>query len=154
MKPATDIIEKAKAAIRDAFTGVTLGGGVGLNETQALDDYASNEVHAACRAADEENDWVAITLEALNNHSGSPSFFDVEGMRFHLPAYLIAYLDDDYKHEFAQHLLASPEKFRLLTPAQRNAVELYLRAVRETENMAAYRYDIERALQEWAGYRA
>ncbi|MFS8057021.1 hypothetical protein QD357_30090 [Rhizobium sp. BR 317] len=149
MKPAADIIEKAEAAIRDAFACVALGGGVGLNEAQALDDYSSDEVRAACRADDEKNDWAAITIEALNNHSGSPSFFDAEGMRFHLPAYLIADLDDDYKHEFAHHLLGSSEKFCLLTPAQRNAVEFYLETIREKENMASYRYDIERALEEW-----
>lgn len=149
MKPAPDNIESVKAVVRDAFAGVALGDGVGLREAQALDDYASNEVRAAYRAGDEKNDWAAIKVEDLNRHSGSATFMDAEGMRFHLPAYMIADLDGDYKHELAPHLCGCPEKFSLLTPHQRDAVELYLRAVHQKANMPSYQYDIERALKEW-----
>lgn len=145
-----DLADRTKAAIRDAFAGVTLGDGIGLGEAQALDDYASNEVRAACRADDEKSDWTTIAVEVLNKHSGSPSFFDAEGMRFHLPAYLIADLDNVYEHEFAYHLYGPPEKFSLLTRRQRSAVELYLRAICERENTASYRFDVKRVLEEWA----
>ena len=150
IKPVYDLTQKAKAAIRDAFAGVTLGDGIGLGEAQALDDYASNEVRAACRADDEKSEWTAIPAEILNKHSSSPSFFDAEGMRFHLPAYLIADLDNVYEHEFVYHLYGPPEKFSLLTVLQRNAVELYLRAICERENTVSYQYDVKRALEEWA----
>ena len=119
MKAEPDIIANAKAAVREAFAGVTLGGGVGLSEAQALDDYANNEV----RAGDEKNDWAAIPVEDLNRHSGSPAFLDAEGMRFHLPAYMTADLDGDYRHEFAPYLCGCQEKFSLLTLLQRNAVK-------------------------------
>ena len=149
MRSPPDNIANAKAAVREAFAGVTLGGGVGLSEAQALEDYASNEVRAACRAGDEKSDWSAIPLKDLNRHSGSPSFLDAEGMRFHLPAYMIADLDGDYRHEFAPYLRGCQERFSLLTPLQRNAVEMYLRAISEKENPPSYQDDIERALGEW-----
>ncbi|MBW9074967.1 hypothetical protein JNB72_18345 [Agrobacterium deltaense] len=149
MRSPPDNIANAKAAVREAVAGVTLGGGVGLSEAQALDDYASNEVRAARRAGDEKSDWSAIPLKDLNRHSGSPAFLDAEGMRFHLPAYMIADLDGDYRHEFAPYLRGCPERFSLLTPLQRNAVEIYLRAVSEKENLPSYQDDIERALEEW-----
>ncbi|CUX08827.1 hypothetical protein G6L67_09225 [Agrobacterium tumefaciens] len=154
MRPEPDIIANAKAAVREAFAGVTLGGGVGLSEVQALDDYANNEVRAACRAGDEKNDWAAIPVEDLNRHSGSPAFLDAEGMRFHLPAYMTADLDGDYRHEFAPYSCGCQEKFSLLTLLQRNAVEAYLRAISETENLPPYQDDIERALEEWVDMRA
>ncbi|MBB3609376.1 DUF6714 family protein [Rhizobium sp. BK602] len=149
MKLAPDVIETVKAVVRDAFAGVTLGDGVGLHETQALDDYASNEVRAAYRADDEKNDWAAIKVEDLNKHSSSPAFMDADGMRFHLPAYMIADLDGDYRHEFAPYLCGCPGKFSLLTAHQRDAVTLYLHAVCQKENVPSYQYDIERALEEW-----
>ncbi|MGV1987098.1 DUF6714 family protein [Agrobacterium sp. 22-221-1] len=149
MQPEPDNIANAKAAVREAFAGVILGGGVGLSEAQALDDYASNEVRAACRADDEKSDWAAIPLKDLNRDSGSPTFLDAEGMRFHLPAYMIADLDGDYRHEFAPYLRGCHETFSLLTPLQRNAVEMYLRAISEKENLPSYQDDIERALEEW-----
>ncbi len=149
MRPEPDNIANAKAAVREAFAGVTLGGGVGLAEAQALDDDASNEVRAACRAGDEKSDWAAIPLRDLNRHSGSPAFLDAEGMRFHLPAYMVADLDGDYRHEFVPYLCGCQETFSLLTPLQRNAVEMYLRAISEKENLPSYQNDIERALEEW-----
>lgn len=133
----------------ERHSGVTLGGGVGLSEAQALDDYASNEVRAACRAGDEKSDWAAIPLKDLNRHSGSPAFLDAEGMRFHLPAYMIADLDGDYRHNSHPICADAGEKFSLLTPLQRNAVEMYLRAISEKENLPSYQDDIERALEEW-----
>lgn len=148
------MIANAKAAVRAAFGGVTLGGGIGLSEAQALDDYANDEVRATCRAGDEKNDWAAIPPRDLNRHSGSPAFLDAEGMRFHLPAYMIADLDGDYRHEFAPYLCGCQEKFSLLTPLQRTAVEVYLRAISERENVSSYQDDINRALEEWVGLRA
>jgi hypothetical protein len=46
--------------IEAAFAGVALGGGVGLQEAQGLDDYADAETRAAYRASDEEDDWHRI----------------------------------------------------------------------------------------------
>lgn len=62
---------------------------------------------------------------------------------------MIADLDGDYKHEFAPYLCGCQEKFSLLTPLQRNAVEMCLRAISEKENLSSYQDDIERALEKW-----
>ncbi|EKJ95330.1 hypothetical protein C241_13147 [Bradyrhizobium lupini HPC(L)] len=88
MRPAGEITATAKAAVNAAFAHVTLGGGVGLREAAAIDDYASHDVLAARRAEDEKDDWSAITVEDVDLHSASPAFFDAEAMRFHLPAYM------------------------------------------------------------------
>ena len=76
--------------IRKAFEGITLGSGVGLFQGQALDDHESDAVQADARAKDEKQDWTTIPTEHLNRCYSSLSFFDAEGMRFHLPAFIVA----------------------------------------------------------------
>src|SRR4051812_12445181 len=75
--------QQVARAIEAAFAGVALGGGVGLQEAQGLDDYADDETCAAYRANDEKDNWHRISTEALNRCHSSLSFFDAEGMRFH-----------------------------------------------------------------------
>ena len=79
--------------VRRAFQGVTLGKGVGLRQGQGLDDYADERTLASYRAQDEKHDWSAIPVADLDRCYSSLSFFDADGMRFHLPAYLIADLE-------------------------------------------------------------
>ena len=79
--------------IRDAFAGVTLGNGVGLREANGLDDYADSRTLAAYRSQDEKLDWSAISAADLDDCASSLGFFDADGMRFHLPAYLVADLE-------------------------------------------------------------
>ncbi|GDY22579.1 hypothetical protein LBMAG56_39260 [Verrucomicrobiota bacterium] len=115
--------------IEAAFSGVTLGGGVGLQEAQGLDDFADAETCAAYRASDEKNDWHRISAEALRRCNSSLSFFDAEGMRFHLPAYLVADLRGDYGFGMAFCLTQTSDYdryFRLLSDAQRRAVRAFL----------------------------
>ena len=115
--------------IESAFAGVTLGGGVGLQEAQGLDDYADAATCAAYRANDEKDDWHRIAAEALKHCNSSLSFFDAEGMRFHLPAYLLADLRDDYGFGMAFCLTQTSDYdryFRLLSEAQRRAVRAFL----------------------------
>src|SRR5688500_17196676 len=78
--------------IREAFAGVKLGNGIGLQEAQGIDDYADKETCARYRAGDEKEDWTRIPAEELSRCNSSLSFFDAEGMRFHLPAFLVAEL--------------------------------------------------------------
>ena len=79
--------------IRAAFHGATLGNGIGLLQGQALDDYRDEATQKAYRERDEEDDWERIPFQALNRCNTSLSFFDAEGMRFHLPAFMIAELN-------------------------------------------------------------
>ena len=85
--------ERVADLVRRAFYGVTLGNGVGLLHGQGLDYYADRQTLAQYRAKDEKLDWTRIGVTELNRCHSSLSFFDAEGMRFHLPAYLIADLE-------------------------------------------------------------
>lgn len=95
-------------AIESAFAGVTLGNGIGLQEAQGLDDYADEATCAAYRATDEKDDWHRLSTETLNRCSSSLSFFDPEGMRFHLPAFLLTEFHDDYYPRSARISTSSP----------------------------------------------
>lgn len=89
----TDAERRIADVVRSAFQGVTLGNGIGLWQGQGLDDYANSETLARYRAQDEKVDWSRIPASELDSCHSSLSFFDAEGMRFHLPAYLIADLE-------------------------------------------------------------
>lgn len=114
--------------VRSAFRGVTLGNGVGLRQGQGLDDYADERTLASYRAQDEKNDWSAIPVADLDRCYSSLSFFDAEGMRFHLPAYLVADLEDSLKTADVLFHLAYTDhgRFDTLSPAQREAVRQFL----------------------------
>ncbi|MCC9604860.1 DJ-1/PfpI family protein [Blastopirellula sp. JC732] len=124
--------EKAKeeliAFIRAAFAGVTLGDGVGLLQGQGLDDYASAEELAKIREQDEKLDWSRIPPDLLNCCESSLSFFDGAGMRFHLPAFLVADLEGTFHQDIQVRVIGgSAESFGLLTSLQREAVRRYLK---------------------------
>ncbi|WP_442483535.1 DUF6714 family protein [Aeoliella sp. SH292] len=116
--------------IREAFQGVVLGNGVGLFQGQAIDDYASEAEEQALRAKDEKLDWAKISFVDLNGCSSSLSFFDAEGMRFHLPAYLISDLEETGMHDITFDLFFEPydaqSRFNLLDTDQRLAVREFL----------------------------
>lgn len=143
---AESICEK----IRTAFAGVTLGNGVGLQQAQGLDDYEDDETCAKLRLEDEKEDWSRISSHRLNVCNSSLSFFDAEGMRFHLPAYLIADLSGEYSFGMAfclTHLSDYKEQqFSLLSAAQRGSVREYLRFIFEEPDYEFERHHIERAL--------
>jgi len=139
--------------IEQAFADVKLGSGVGLFQAQGIDDYADNSTCAKSRASDEKHDWRKITSTSLERCNSSLSFFDAEGMRFHLPAYLISSLRGEYSFGMA-HCLActyvtSPDKFRLLNTEQRRAVRLFLLHILNDREYKFDRHDIERSLNEY-----
>lgn len=122
--------EQVCQTIDAAFAGVALGIGFGLREAKGMDDYAGEEACAVYRANDEKEDWRHITADALNQCEISLSYFNPSGMRFHLPAYLIADLrgDLDFGMEFHLTRLSDNDirQFALLSSAQRAAVRAYL----------------------------
>ena len=85
--------------IQQAFSGVTLGNGIGLSEGNAMDDYAPAEERARCRKQDEQTHWHKIPVELLNQYYVALCYFDPEGMRFHLPAFLIADLQGQFRFD-------------------------------------------------------
>lgn len=121
---------KLCALIEAAFLGVTLGSGVGLFQAQGLDDYADEVTCAAYREKDEKDDWRRISAEDLNCCHSSLSFFDAEGMRFHLPAFLILDLQGGDRmgmtFPLAHAAVVDQTKFSLLSPEQRLSVRSYL----------------------------
>jgi hypothetical protein len=140
--------------IEAAFAGVTLGDGVALQEAQGLDNYIVDaETCASYRATDEKEDWHRISAEALNRCHSSLSFFDAEGMRFHLPAYLLADLRGDYDFGMAFCLTHECDhrssQFSLLSPEQRAAVSAFLHHIMDDPDEEFYRSDIVNALIEY-----
>lgn len=144
--------ERIIGMIREAFANVTLGSGVGLHETAALDDYEDAATCAAVRAEDEKDDWQRISLKELNLYNGL-SFFDAEGMRFHLPAFLIADLQGEYGHGMTfclTHLSDhSRSQFALLSDAQRRSVRAFLLFLLDDPEEGFHRKEIRRALDEY-----
>lgn len=133
-----------------AFDSVVLGNGVGLYQAQAQDDYKTGLEEQAARLKDEKNDWRLIAAEELNKCNSSLSFFDAEGMRFHLPAYLIADLKGEYNFgmEFCLTHLSdySKEQFALFNTAQREAVRDVLNYMFNADPDGIFDPDIANAL--------
>ena len=139
--------------IQEAFADVKLGNGVGLQQAQGLDDYDDVATCARYREQDEKDDWSRIQSEELNRCNSSLSFFDAEGMRFHLPAYLIADLQGSYRFGMAICLAHLNDyrisQFSLLSPVQRNAVRSFLLHIAEVADYEFDRPHIIRALDEY-----
>jgi hypothetical protein len=137
-----------------AFADVTLGSGIGLLEANGLDDYATEQKLAEYRASDEKQDWRSIPIERLNKCSSSLSFFDAEGMRFHLPAFLIADLRDIYDFDLIYNLTQSTlieSQCALLSKEQREVVRKYLELAAQEEEFERDHDHIRRALESyWA----
>jgi hypothetical protein len=117
--------------IRTAFAGVALGKGVGLRQARGLDDHADEGALASYRAQDEKHDWSAIPVADLDRYNSSLSFFDPDGMRFHLPAYLVADLEGSLQTaDVLFHLTylagGAASRFDALSPVQREAAREFL----------------------------
>ncbi|WP_425616185.1 DUF6714 family protein [Anatilimnocola sp. NA78] len=123
--------DRVAQLIRTAFHGVKLGHGTGLWEAQGIDDYAEDDQIQAYRAKDEKEDWSAIPVEDLNRCYSSLSFFDAAGMRFHLPAFLLADLAGKYTSMDILFTLTTrsnytTSRFAELSPSQRAAIRQFL----------------------------
>ena len=122
--------DELMAIITNAFAGVKLDDGVGLDEAQAIDDYKALEQRKLQRSNDEKESWQIIPVSELNRCNSSLSFFDEKGMRFHLPAFMIADVKNQYNFGMAFCLADlcdySKPKFSLFTKEQREAVRCFL----------------------------
>lgn len=138
--------------IQNAFSGVELGEGIGLFQGQAIDDWESVEVQKKQRLNDEKRCWQSIEDETLDRCRSSLSFFDPDGMRFHLPAYMIGSIlekvDDPIFH-LTQLDDYAVSKFTSLNQIQRESIITYLYWCMAQEE---YDFDvpvIKRALNEF-----
>ena len=136
--------------IRAAFKGVTLEGGIGLWQAQGIDDHEDDLTCAEYRQRDEKEHWENISADALNACYSSLGFFDAEGMRFNLPAFLIADLNGEYLMDMESRLvnIGSLEQgwFSLLNQGQRLAVGKYLTHISDGPDCSVSRVSIKHAL--------
>ena len=139
--------------VQKAFAGVKLGVGIGLFEGKAIDDYETEEVRRQAREKDEKESWEQIESKHLNACYSSLSFFDSLGMRFHLPAFIIADLRGEYAMGMAFTLTDlndhTCKKFGLLSLAQRRVIREFLQFLRTEPHSEFYYDDIDRALNDF-----
>jgi Family of unknown function (DUF6714) len=143
--------EQICTLIEEAFSGVILGDGVGIREAYGLDDYADADTLAILRAQDERVDWRRL-LDKPANLRNSMSFLDAEGMRFHLPAALIAEIrDPGWGIEYSLIHIDEHQrsKFALLSHAQRVAVCRFLEFIAAHPDYTSDRPEILNALTEY-----
>lgn len=147
-----DAEERVAHLVRAAFAGVTLGRGIGLWEAQGIDEYANHRKVEAYRSRDEKDDWSSISAADLDYCNSSPCFFDAEGMRFHLPAYILADLEGKTKTANVLFHLTYQRgecagRYELLSLEQRAAVREFL-LLRLADPLRKFEHrSIERALQ-------
>jgi len=105
------------------------------------------------RVRDEKLDWNRISIDELNACYSSLSFFDAAGMRFHLPAFLIAELNGTYHQDMSLQLANLNDytiaQYGLLSPAQRAAIRAYLQFMLGDPRYAFSHAQIKRALDEY-----
>ena len=138
------------ATIEAAFSGVTLGDGVGLWEAQAMDDHwIDDRADPRCvqmREKDEASDWTAISSETLLRCSSSLPFLDGEGFRFALPAFILEDLASGTEAEIVFCLTRlddrSRSQYASLNQRQRQAVSSFLSHVLHDPDHDGYREKI------------
>ncbi|MGZ4035994.1 MAG: DUF6714 family protein [Bacteroidia bacterium] len=139
--------------ISEAFKDVQLSDGVGLSEANAIDDYKDDGFLEECKKQDEKHNWQAIPSEALNKYNCSLSFFDAKGMKFHLPAFMIAEINNEYRFgmSFALTNLSdhSKSQFGLLSKDQKNTVKLFLEYLLEQPDYEFEKPDIIAAVENY-----
>ncbi len=150
-------LDEVIARLDKAFTGQKLGDGIGLLEANAIDEYASVEEQAMMRQQDEHYDWKRIDVERLNECYAAPTYFDAAGFAFHLPAFLIAELNDQYDFSFIDRLIdydTIPTDWDAnLTIEQREAVAAALSLVSKHPEYLHRSKDICVAIQRLVGHR-
>lgn len=149
--------------IANAFQDVRLGTGVSLHETIIIDGYGTEAERAAARVGDELDDWrKLLDIQDFSKITwiGGLPFYDSEGLRFHLPAYLTLAIRDfesDYCADLLENLmflltnLSEYNRMRLsiLTPKQRSCVHDVLNYLRKTYELDSE--ELDRAIVEyWA----
>ncbi len=146
-------IEYIKEVISKAFENVELEDGIGLWEAQAIDDYESKDVRLKARSKDEKHDWKKITNEDIFRCDSSLSFMDEKGLRFHMPAFIIAELEQKTLsgpiYNLSQNVIVYPERYRLFNLDQKDAVAQFLEWCAWQEDYSFEKETINRALQEF-----
>ena len=77
------------ACIRDAFRGTAPGNGTTIHEADLEGCYTDDSERLAARAKDTETNWEDVPNWKIERFSSVMPFFDAEGYRFYIPAYMI-----------------------------------------------------------------
>jgi hypothetical protein len=147
--------ENLIAEITAAFENVELDGGIGLTEADAMDSYKDDKFLAECRVKDEKHSWQLIPIHELNKHHNGLSYFDAKGMRFHLPAFMIAIIKNEYHFDIPYALTDisgnSNHLFTLFSNKQKQAVKLFLEYLLENRDYEFDQPNIETVIESyWA----
>lgn len=128
--------------VRRAFADVKLEDGIGLRESDGIDDDAGSEELKRLRATDEKKDWQKISADLLNYCNPAPSFLDAKGMRFHTPAFLVSELNGEFNQDFIGRLIdgsySATDFPKSLTNDQRDAI---IECIRFYGNIEHYSYE-------------
>jgi hypothetical protein len=161
MRHETKQQENLVLQVKYAFDGVVLGEGVGLHETAVIDGCGSRTERQEARKTDEKHDWHKLLDDPWMKKTrriGGISFFDSEGLRFHLPAYLCLLLaepDSDMAANIIFNLTDfddyNRERFSILNASQREIVGSVLEYVRlNARNLTEpVRSEIDRAIHNY-----
>lgn len=137
--------------IEKAFSGVELGDGIGLREAQGIEDELDLDSLRRIRDLDEKHAWDKISIESLNACETSLHFFNANGMRFHLPAYLIAEINQQSHQKILFHLTNSSNRgqgrFATLNIGQRRAVIKFLKWCLDQDCYQQQRLQIKQAME-------
>jgi hypothetical protein len=143
---ADELIEQIAAA----FAGVMLEDGIGLWESDGIDDYRGADELRALREKDEKIDWRRISADDLNHCNAAPSFLDARGLYFHTPAFMTAELRGEFKQDFIGRLIyntfTAPEFREMLTAPQRHAIIAYISFYGSIDHYAIDPTDISNAI--------
>ena len=145
--------KKIIETIKKSFEQVNLEDGIGLLEANAMDNYDSIGEIKKYREKDEKEFWDRIPVNRLNDCYYSLSYFDAKGLKFHLPAFMIATLkNNEYRFDLVCKLINLSEyslsQFKLLSKNQKNAVKLFLEYMKD-ENYQLDKEEIEKSINKF-----
>jgi len=147
------IPKQLRKSIETAFKSVELGSGVDLWQAQAIDDYETEENILKARAKDEKSDWRKFEGEELIRCYSSLSFFDADGMRFHLPAFMLNEEFREHLDDLLFHLTHLDDYVRsmytTLSDSQVSVVREYLLWCKDQEEYEFEKGMIEKSLKEF-----
>lgn len=144
-------MNRRKSLIRDverAFADVSRGGGITIHEARLLDDvyHPTAEQLEAARSQDSEESWKEVPPNVVNKLSDTMPFFDAEGRRYYLPAFITFVLDppDAFDESAAAggvvYTLLSVdvhrEEFDRYTTDQKNVLARFLQHMLEDDDWA------------------
>jgi len=124
-----------QAMVRSAFNGVTLDGGVSLEQTKVIDNYGrevSSKEFNAMPQTEIIDDWASIDSSTLDE-AETVAHLDSKGFRYYIPALMLRLLDNYDSGSMMTiatlHSLYPKERSRELRYSQLN--ESQLRAIAE-----------------------